>query len=327
MTIADVFLARVATQPKPPRSRGRRMDTSPAAWGPLTPSDDKNASPAELRESLRRNGYLYAPGFFPRRKVREVRTVLCRLMAQRGLLDPSCAVDDGIAAPDCAMGLDERRGSTTLDGLADRCPPLTRLLYGPESMRFFGRLLGGDARHYDYTWLRAVAPGFGTVPHCDRVYMSRGSNNVLTMWTPFDDIPLEMGGLMILENSHSPNVGSRLQRYLARDVDDYCVNRPFPKHVDLKSGADNKVWTGWLARNPVSLRSNLGGRWLTAEYRMGDAVVFYTTVVHASLDNQTTRFRLSTDSRYQPADEPADERFVGAGPFGHVGAAKRGRVC
>ena len=33
------------------------------------------------------------------------------------------------------------------------------------------------------------------------------------------------------------------------------------------------------------------------------------------------------DVRYQSAKEPVDERFVGAGPLGHVGAAKRGRIC
>ena len=42
---------------------------------------------------------------------------------------------------------------------------------------------------------------------------------------------------------------------------------------------------------------------------------------------RTDRFRLSSDIRYQAASDPVDERFVGAGPFGHIGAAKRGRIC
>jgi hypothetical protein len=49
--------------------------------------------------------------------------------------------------------------------------------------------------------------------------------------------------------------------------------------------------------------------------------------VHASVDNQLGQFRLSTDSRYQPASKPADERWVGPNPVGHGLAGKRGRVC
>jgi len=49
--------------------------------------------------------------------------------------------------------------------------------------------------------------------------------------------------------------------------------------------------------------------------------------VHASLDNQTNRFRLSSDSRYQLASEPADERWIGAHPAGHGPAGKKGKIC
>lgn len=35
-----------------------------------------------------------------------------------------------------------------------------------------------------------------------RVYMSRGSQDLLTMWTPFGDIPVNMGVLAVCEGSH-----------------------------------------------------------------------------------------------------------------------------
>ena len=132
---------------------------------------------------------------------------------------------------------------------------------------------------------------------------------------------------MILENSLADRTQNELADYLCRDVDEYCSNKPLPPHVDLESTVDNKVWNGWLANEPVSLQNRLGSRWLTTEYRAGDALIFPCKVVHASLDNQSNRFRLSSDSRYQLASEPVDERFVGDGPYGHVGRAKRGRVC
>jgi hypothetical protein len=50
-------------------------------------------------------------------------------------------------------------------------------------------------------------------------------------------------------------------------------------------------------------------------------------LVHGGLDNRSHRLRLSSDSRYQLASEPIDERWVGENPPGHGSAGKRGRVC
>ena len=62
-------------------------------------------------------------------------------------------------------------------------------------------------------------------------------------------------------------------------------------------------------------------------FRTGDLLTFPMHMVHASLDNPSGQVRLSTDSRYQPASEPADERWVGENPVGHALAGKRGRIC
>jgi hypothetical protein len=51
-------------------------------------------------------------------------------------------------------------------------------------MNFYSRVLGGEVRHYDHTWIRAVSPGRGTAPHCDLVYMGRGTHDVCTAWIP-----------------------------------------------------------------------------------------------------------------------------------------------
>jgi ectoine hydroxylase-related dioxygenase (phytanoyl-CoA dioxygenase family) len=59
-------------------------------------------------------------------------------------------------------------------------------------------------RHFDYVWLRAKRPGItdATPPHYDVVYMGRGTKKLFTSWTPLEDVPMEKGGLMILEGSH-----------------------------------------------------------------------------------------------------------------------------
>jgi len=50
-------------------------------------------------------------------------------------------------------------------------------------------------------------------------------------------------------------------------------------------------------------------------------------MIHASLDNPSDRVRISTDTRYQPVSEPADDRWVGENPIGHSLAGKNGRIC
>jgi ectoine hydroxylase-related dioxygenase (phytanoyl-CoA dioxygenase family) len=206
-------------------------------------------------------------------------------------------------------------------------------------MSFFAALLGGDVRSYDFIWLRSQGPGHGVEPHCDLVFMGRGTPDVLTCWTPFGDIPLRGGGLMLLEDSHR-TAPVRLADYLRQDVDSYCENGPNAEAVETgrmrwehwDRRAAGKAWRGEITGDAVALREHWGGRWLTApEYRMGDVLIFTMRTVHAGTDNETSALRLSTDSRYQRADAPIDERWIrgelGEDPIGHGLAAKRGRIC
>lgn len=152
--------------------------------------------------------------------------------------------------------------------------------------------------------------------------MGRGTHRLYTAWVPLGDVPLDMGGLLLLEGSHGKS--TELQAYLSRDVDTYCEN-----HDDAADfAAGRKWWDGTLSKDPTALQQSLGGRWLTAEeFKLGDAVIFNMTLVHGSLDNTTDRIRLSTDTRYQLASDPIDERWIGENPAGHTSAMKRGRVC
>jgi ectoine hydroxylase-related dioxygenase (phytanoyl-CoA dioxygenase family) len=188
-------------------------------------------------------------------------------------------------------------------------------------MEFFKVFLEENVRHFDYTWLRAVAPGCGTHVHCDSVYMGRGTDKLYTVWTPLGNISWELGGLMILENSH--HLETIKSRYGQMDVDSYCAN----KRTATLYASGKKSWNGALSRNPVSLRSRYGGRWLSTEFKVGDVLIFSMFTIHASLDNRSSAIRLSTDSRYQLASEPVDERWVGSNPIGHSLAGRRSRIC
>jgi ectoine hydroxylase-related dioxygenase (phytanoyl-CoA dioxygenase family) len=50
---------------------------------------------------------------------------------------------------------------------------------------------------------------------------------------------------------------------------------------------------------------------------MGDALIFGMFTMHGSLNNTTQSFRVSCDTRYQRADEPVDERWIGDNPIAH----------
>lgn len=295
-------------------SLGESLDLSPERFGFLRESSAVEA-PQELRQRIDADGYLYLREFWDRSAVQEVRDSLIAQLQNMNFLKPG-------TDPDEALFNGREIGRAFGNPLNQRDPVLRGLLFGPRITEFFETFLGGTVRHFDYVWFRTKGPGLGSPLHCDLVYMGRGTHDLYTVWVPFGDIDLKLGGLLVLEGSH--NQSERLSPYLSRDVDTYCTNRE--DAADYASG--KKWWDGTLSKHPVWLQKALGGRWLTSpEFRMGDAVVFNMTLVHGSLDNQTDRFRLSTDIRFQLEREPIDSRWIGETPPGHALSERHGRVC
>ena len=301
---------------RPLLASGQPLDPSPEAFGFVRSSADALADPAELNRRLEDDGYLYLPGFFDSDLILAARRAVTDRLAAEGSLDPAAPTMEAVARPDRAFSY---RGDLARDNAA-----VSRVVYGPELLGFYQRLFGEPVRHYDHTWFRAVSHGQGTPPHCDLVYMGRGTHQLLTAWIPYGDIPLEMGGVMLLEGLHRQT--ERLRSYLAWDVDAYCENRP--AQVERVRGRGGWSHPGYLSKMPASIRAKLGGRWLTSpEWRVGDLLTFGMTIVHGGLDNQTHCFRFSSDTRYQRASQPVDERWVGENPIANTLAGKRGRVC
>ena len=289
-------------------SRGERV--APENLKPMVDSGDALHDPETLRERMARDGYLYVPGMLDRAEVLAGRRSVMEKLAEGGFIKPGTDPIAGIYNP----------GSGNLGfrpDLAEGDGALNRVLYEGPMIRFFERYFEAEVLSFNFTWLRPVSPGPANASHCDVVYMGRGTTEKLfTVWTPFGDIDHAVGGLMILERSHL-HEGLR-NSYGQYDVDTYCTNRP---HI-----------TGWkrggnLTAGPNQLASSLGCRWAVTEFSAGDALIFTMHTVHAGLDNRSERIRLSTDTRYQPAHLPADERWVGPNPIAHSQAGKRGRIC
>lgn len=297
-------------------SCGHALDLSESAFGFVRSSADCLGDTGELNRRLAEDGYLYIPGFFDRDLILSARAAVCDRLADAGMLDPAHAPIDGVAHPDKVSNFNA--------ALARKNPAVERVVYGPELLAFYTRLFGEPVRHFDYTWFRALSRGQGSTPHCDLVYMGRGTHQLLTCWIPYGDSSLDMGGVMLLEGSHRQS--DRIRSYLEVDVDAYCENRP--AQVEKVIGKNGWSHPGYLSNNPVTLRAKLGGRWLTApEWHAGDFITFGMQLVHGGLDNQTYRLRLSSDTRYQRASQPIDERWIGDNPIANTRAGKRGRVC
>jgi hypothetical protein len=73
---------------------------------------------------------------------------------------------------------------------------------------------------------------------------------------------------------------------------------------------------GRLKRPAASITADLPGlaeeynaNWLVTDYAAGDVVIHTAHTIHAALDNVSAQLRLSTDIRYQRADDAIDARW------------------
>ena len=280
---------------------GVRLDTSTRALGRPRDSSPLVADTSRLRERLAEDGYLYLRGFFDVDDVLGARRQLVASLAERGMIDRSRPVMESAAASHARI---------PVEGEGGRFPAVRELLHGERMLSLYRRLLGGAVRHYDFVWLRLMNPGQATGPHCDIVYMGRGTSHLYTSWVPLGDVPLSHGALTILEGSH--RLVHLVQDYVRMDVDrDENWTKPRFRHGRLFRGGD-------YSRNPRAVQRQFKRRWLTTDYRAGDLVLFHAQTMHGSLDNTSETLRLSADTRFQLASEPVDERWVGPRPPGHA---------
>jgi len=119
------------------------------------------------------------------------------------------------------------------------------------------------------------------------------------VWTPFSDISYQDGPLALMLGSHNlPSYEKIRATYGKMDVDRDNVG-------------------GWFSDDPLATMEQYGGQLGTTEFRMGDVLIFGMFTMHGSIVHETNHFRLSADTRYQPAADSIDERWVGETPKAH----------
>ncbi len=269
---------------------GIALDTSPERFGELVDSSAIADDTAACRERMEELGYLYLRGFLEREAVLEARREILLKYAIVGEIDS--------VHHDVMEGIQRRRPSyadqVNLFAFTESVrtgSAYNGVVMHPRLVDFYARFLGGPVRTFDFKWPRFVRPGEGCGLHCDVVYVGRGTRNLWSSWIPLGDVPRIEGALIVLENSHR---AGQLQDYWDKDAD------------------RDKV--GWLSPDPLALQRELGGRWLTTDFKAGDVMCFSVYLAHATLDNRSPvgRCRLTSDTRYQLVGEPLDDRWNGA---------------
>ena len=248
---------------------------------------DPRAVPA-LRASMERDGYLLLRGFADREAVLATRRTLLARMANDGWLAP----DDEPLAGRSNPG---RRGAPAVDS---QQPAIAGFYREQPFLPFFERYFGEAAMIYPKILTRVKNTGGRTGVHFDNVYIGRGSPRLLSCWMPWGDVTADQGPLAICSGSHNLAGFARLR-------DTYGRHDPDRDYI---KGADNAA--GHFSFDLHEVTEPFGGRWLTANFRAGDVLIFPPFTMHCALENTTDRFRISSDTRFQPAADATDPRFM-----------------
>ncbi len=261
----------------------------------LRESNDILGDPTALRQRMKEDGYLFIRGLQDRASVLRGQKRILEFIAEQDAIAPGTALNDAIVNPNGKYPRTMGQPVITHD------PAVRSVLESKEIFEFFNRYFGKQPLTFDYKWLRCVRNPDHTGAHLDIVYMGRGSTeNLYTCWTPFQDLSLDMGTLALCVGSHDGGGFTKLRDTYGRmDVDRDRVG-------------------GFFSDDPKELVDKFGGKWRTTEqFRAGDVLIFGMWTMHGSLNNQTNRWRISCDTRFQPADEPVDDRWIGENPKAH----------
>lgn len=259
----------------------------------LRESNDILDNPPALHERISEDGYLLIRGLHDKNTVLSARQRILQKLETKGMIAPNTPLMDGIFNPDFPDPTSTgSMGNIELTQL----PEFKAVVEGAPIMTFFEHFLSGEARTFDFKWLRTAGPGSGSPIHYDIVFMGRGTQDLYSCWTPFGDVSLDMGPIVFCIGSN------RFDK----------VRKTYGQ-----SDVDRDLIQGHFSDNPIEIVEKFGGHWATTTFSPGDVIIFSMYLMHASLVNTCNKIRITADTRYQLASEAIDERWVGENPKGH----------
>lgn len=281
-------------------SNGYTLSTSTTRLGWLEPTQPTLPMEA-LREQYRAQGYIWLKGLLDREVVLAFRRRFFAAFRETALLaagsDPMEGLYSGVQEP--------KQLIHKIWMEAVRWPEYEAFCMQPAIWRFYEAFLGGTPYLHKRKLIRFTAPGdtFSTPGHYDLVYLRAGTDRIYSSWIPLGDVPVEMGGLIYLEGSDA--MGRTLEAEFA------VKNADLPPEERINAYNKNMLKGGWIGTDLPTLADRFDARWLIANYEAGDMVIHSPYMIHAATENvdSSGRMRLSTDIRYQRADDEIDPRW------------------
>lgn len=277
------------TLPPSVSSNGVPIPLTDDLFHPLPDSSGLLAEPEALRRRFREQGVVRLRGVLDRSAVLALRAAYLSTLPGE-MLRPGSAPVQGLFSGVVPDGLPAHGVAGHPAHAFVRGGVFRRFVDQPALSGLAESLLGVPAARLRRSVLRHFYAGSGRASraHTDHAYLDRGTEQVVTVWIPVGDCPLETGPLVYLENSQSvdPDRLEALRERLDRPDD----RRPISHDLE------------WTARG-------LGRRWLWADFAAGDVAVHGPHIVHASLDTVSAAMRVSVDVRFVPLGEAVDDRW------------------
>lgn len=246
----------------------------PAKLGNLDVANYLLDDPSGLREKMADQGYLFFKKLIPPELLIELRGHVTRVLADKGWIRPDR--DESLAHPIC---LPHREGEDEYFRVHDELMKLQKLHELPHAENLLSvmqQVLGESAFPHPLSIIRLVFPNnpeITTPPHQD-YRNNQGTPNLTAAWVPLGDCPISSGPLAILEGSHKLGL----------------------MELDFHLGPGN--------RRAILSEETRGLKWLSADFQLGDVLLFPALTVHSALENRhPNQMRLSVDFRYQQEGE------------------------
>lgn len=230
---------------------------------------------AALTSLLEEHGYLYVRGLVAEEPILRARRDILELCRDAGWLDPDADLMDGMWSGTGASVEGEPEYMAVYRRVLE-LPSFLDLPHDPALVDVAERLLGGEVLVHPRKIGRITFPArqeLSTPPHQDYAHI-KGATQTYTVWLPLGDCPRSLGGLAILDGSHS---------------------RGLQEHVPMQGTGGKGV-----ALDEES-------RWHSGDMETGDCLLFHSQTIHKALPNLSgKRLRLSVDNRYQLAADEID---------------------
>ena len=241
-------------------------------------SNDALNDEIELRRRINEEGYLFFRKLQNPDRLLKLRQDMLNVINNGGWLDSGSNLIDGIAdiSQQCTEG-DIEYPSVYHE--VYKLESFHRAAHWQEVLNIMEKVINGPVLPHPQKVARLWFPQFTqhtTPAHQDFVHF-QGSYDTYTCWTPVGDCPRDLGGLAILPGTHKAEI-------------------VYDHHFSL----------GAVGLNVDEQK--VKGQWLTADYEIGDCLIFHSLTLHKALPNITeNKLRISLDNRYQSIENPIAE--------------------